>query len=86
MFLMDAERKVLTLTQRDKSGVWKIVRNITLPVTDFTAMQAVSFGGDGPDTISLLGVNTVSWLSLHGQRWELDLDRFQELPTYVDVQ
>jgi hypothetical protein len=78
MFLMDAERKVLTLTQRDKSGVWKIVRNIALPVTDFTAMQSVSFNGAGPDTISLLGVNTVAWLSLHGQRWELsELDGYE---------
>jgi hypothetical protein len=78
MFLFDAERKLLTLTQRDKSGVWKVARNLPLPVTDFTAMQAVSFNGAGADTISLLGVNTVAWLSLGGQRWELaELDGYE---------
>jgi hypothetical protein len=78
MFLFDAEKKTLTLTQRDKSGVWKIVRNLPLPVTDFSAMQAVSFGDSGPDTISLVGVNTVAWMSLRGQRWELaELDGYE---------
>jgi hypothetical protein len=78
MFLFDAERKLLTLTQRDKSGVWKVIRNVPLPVTDFTAMQSVSFGSDAPDTISLLGVNTVAWLSLRGQRWEIaELDGYE---------
>lgn len=78
MFLFDAERKLLTLTQRDSSGVWKIVRNVPLPVTDFTAMQAVSFGSEGPNTLSLLGVNSVAWLSLRGQRWELaELDGYE---------
>jgi hypothetical protein len=78
MFLFDAEKKVLTLTQRDKSGVWKVIRNLPLPVTDFNAMQAVSFGNGDADTISLLGVNTVAWMSLHGQRWELaELDGYE---------
>jgi hypothetical protein len=49
-----------------------------LPVTDFNAMQPVSFGNGGADTISLLGVNTVAWMSLHGQRWELaELDGYE---------
>lgn len=72
MFLLDAERKVLTVSERDDAGVWQIARNLPLPITDFNAMRAVSFGGTTePDTVSLIGVNTVAWLSLHGKVWEL---------------
>ena len=78
MYLFDAEKKALTLTQRDKSGVWKVIRTLPLPVSDFNAAQAVSFSAGEPDTISLLGVNTVAWLSLRGQRWELaELDGYE---------
>src|SRR5207248_3254418 len=28
LFLLDAERKVLTLCERDKAGVWQVVRNL----------------------------------------------------------
>jgi hypothetical protein len=78
MFLFDAEKKVLTVTQRDTSGVWKVARNLPLPVTDFNSVQAVSFGDGEADTISLIGVNTVAWMSLRGQRWELaELDGYE---------
>lgn len=79
MFLFDAEKKVLTLTQRDQAGVWKVVRNLPLPVTDFNAAQAVSFGNAGEaDTVSLMGVNTVAWLPLRGKQWELaELDGYE---------
>lgn len=79
MFLLDAERKVLTVSQRDDAGVWQIVRNLPLPLTDFNALRPVSFGGtDEPDTVALVGVNAVAWLSLSGKVWELaNLDGYE---------
>jgi hypothetical protein len=77
VFLFDAERKVLTVTKRDDAGVWQIVRNLPLPITDFTAMNAVSFHDGEPDAISLQGVNTVAWMALRGQTWQ-----FKELDGY----
>lgn len=78
MFLFDAERKLLTVTKRDDAGVWQIVRNLPLPATDFNAMRAVSFHEGEADTISLIGVNTVGWMSLRGQTWQLkELDGYE---------
>jgi hypothetical protein len=78
MFLFDAERKLMTLTKRDDSGVWQVIRNLPLPVTDFTSMHAVSFSQGEPDTISLVGINTVAWMSLRGQTWQFtELDGYE---------
>ncbi len=78
MFLFDAERKTLTLTRRDESGVWQVVRNLPLPLTDFTSMHAVSFGDGEPDTVSLVGINTVAWMSLRGLTWQFaELDGYE---------
>jgi hypothetical protein len=43
--LLDAERKALSVCERDKSGVWQITRNINLPFTEFSTLQPVSLGG-----------------------------------------
>lgn len=78
MFLLDAEKKVLTVTKKDESGVWQVVRNLPLPVTDFNSMQGISFGDGEADTISLVGVNTVAWMSLRGKTWEFaELDGYE---------
>lgn len=77
LFLLDAERKVLTLCDRDAAGVWQIVRNVPLPVTDFAAIQAVALGGDRPNTVAFLGLGAVAWLPLFGEVWE-----FRELDDY----
>ncbi len=34
IFLFDAEHKQLTLCERDTTGVWQVVHNVELPVTD----------------------------------------------------
>jgi len=44
LFLLDAERKALTLCERDPAGVWQVVRNLPLPVSDFTSLQPISLG------------------------------------------
>ena len=44
LFLLDAERKSLTLCERDPAGVWQVVRNLPLPVSDFSSLRAVALG------------------------------------------
>lgn len=77
--LLDADRKALTLCERDKNGVWQIVRNLSLPYNDFTELRAVNIGGlTGQSSIALLGPNAVGWLALGGPRWEFgELDGYE---------
>jgi hypothetical protein len=78
LFLLDAERKVLTLCERDAGGVWQIVRNVTLPVTDFLSLRPVALGAPRANNIGLLGLNAVAWLALEGDTWELgELDSYE---------
>ncbi len=78
LFLLDAERKALTLCERDPSGVWQALRNVPLPVTDFTALDAVALGGDQPNAVLFLGLNSVAWLPLRGMVWEFSsLDGYE---------
>lgn len=79
LFLLDAERKALTLCERDAAGVWRVVRNLPLPVSQFTGLQPVAMGGGSkPNRIALLGLNAVAWQSLDGDVWELtELDGYE---------
>lgn len=78
LFLLDAERKALTLCERDQAGVWQVVRNVELPVAEFGQLQPVAFGGAAANSVGLLGLNTVAWLPLDGQTWELtELDGYE---------
>jgi hypothetical protein len=78
LFLLDAERKALTLCERDRAGVWQVVRNLPLPVSDFTGLQPIALGGSNVNAVALLGLNTVAWLPLDGQAWELkELDGYE---------
>jgi len=70
LFLLDAERKALTLCERDAAGVWQVARNVTLPVSEFGGLQAVAFAGAKPNSVALLGRNAVAWLRLDGEVWE----------------
>ena len=44
LFLFDAEHKQLTLCEREAAGVWKVVKNLELPVTTFSASSRSSSG------------------------------------------
>jgi hypothetical protein len=78
LFLLDAERKVLTLTERDSAGVWQVVRNISLPYTEFTSLQAIALGGPKLNAVAFLGKQAVGWLPLQGKVWELkELDSYE---------
>jgi hypothetical protein len=71
IFLLDAEHKQLTLCERDAAGVWRVSRNVDLPVSDFTGLQSVALGGTNIQSVAFLGQNAVAWLPLAGEVWEL---------------
>ncbi len=78
IFLLDAERKQLTLSERDKAGVWQVVRNLPLPVSDFTALRAVGLGSSNANSVALMGVNAVGTLATSGRVWEMEeLDSYE---------
>src|SRR5262249_51767065 len=78
LFLLDAERKALTLCERDKSGVFQVVRNIPLPVSDFTSLQPLALGGRDPNAVAFLGLNVVACFPLTGDVWDLnELDGYE---------
>ena len=80
IFLLDAEHKQLTLCERDTNGVWQIVRNVDLPVTDFSAIQPVALGGTNVQSVAFLGENSVAWLPLAGDVWDLTVLDGYETP------
>src|SRR6266850_686304 len=78
LFLLDAERKSLTLCERDKAGVWQVVRNLPLPVSEFTSLQPIALGAKKLNAVAFLGLNAVGCLSLDGNVWELtELDGYE---------
>jgi hypothetical protein len=78
LFLLDAERKALTLCQRDDAGVWQVVRSLTLPVSEFIGLQTVGLGSAKPNSIALLGVNSTACLRLDGEVWDYaELDSYE---------
>jgi hypothetical protein len=78
LFLLDAERKCLTVCDRDSAGVWQVVRNLPLPVSDFQNMCPVALRGTTPNALGLVGLNAVAWLPLSGDVWELnELDGYE---------
>lgn len=78
LFLLDAERKALTLCERDRGGAWQVVRNVPLPVSEFTRLQPLAVGAGKTNAVALLGLNTVACLPLDGQVWELtELDSYE---------
>ena len=78
LFLLDAERKALTLSERDTNGVWQITRNIPLAFSDFNELQSVGIAAASPNSIACLGAAGVGWLALSGSVWELaELDGYE---------
>ncbi|MBI5773657.1 MAG: VCBS repeat-containing protein [Verrucomicrobia bacterium] len=78
LFLLDADRKALTLSERDAAGVWQAVKNLPLPVTEFTSLAAINLGAGKPNTVAFIGLNGVAWQPFHGQTWELkELDSYE---------
>ncbi|HXI72569.1 MAG TPA: VCBS repeat-containing protein [Verrucomicrobiae bacterium] len=80
IFLFDVEHKQLTLCERDATGVWQVVRNVDLPATDFGSVQTVALGGTNVSSVAFLGQNTVAWLPLAGEVWDLTVLDGYETP------
>jgi hypothetical protein len=77
LFLLDAERKALTLAERNESGVWEVTRNIALPFTDFQMLKPIT-RNEKSSAVSLLGLNAIAWLQLDGDVWEfVELDGYE---------
>ena len=77
LFLLDAERKALTLAERNESGVWEVTRNIALPFTDFQMLKPIT-RKEKSSAVSLLGLNAIAWLQLDGDVWEFaELDGYE---------
>ena len=70
LFLLDAEHKQLTLCERDTNSVWRVTRNVALPVSDFSGLQSVALGGTNVQSIGFLGQNAVAWMPLAGEVWD----------------
>jgi FG-GAP-like repeat len=78
LFLLDAERKVLTLCERDAAGVWQVVKNVSLPYTAFNSLQGVNLGGGKPNTVAFMGKDAIGWMPLQGKIWEFtELDGYE---------
>jgi len=78
LFLLDAERKALTLCERDAAGVWQVARNVPLPVADFTGLQPVAWGGGAANSVAFLGLNAIAWMPLGGDVWQfVTLDGYE---------
>src|SRR5262249_32615376 len=78
IFLLDAERKVLTVCERDRTDVWQVVRNVPLPVSDFTRLQPLAVGGTNHNALAFLGLNSVAWMPFGGDVWQLtELDNYE---------
>jgi hypothetical protein len=78
LFLLDAERKALTLCERDSAGAWQVVKNISLPYTEFGTLQPLALGQKGPNSVTFLGKQAVAWMALSGQVWDFtNLDSYE---------
>jgi hypothetical protein len=78
LFLLDAERKVLTLCERDGTAVWQVVRNVPLPVSEFASVQPITLGAGKTNAVAFLGLNGVACLPLKDRVWELtELDSYE---------
>ncbi len=78
LFLLDAERKALTLCERDRAGVWQVVRNLPLPISEFSSLRPITLGSCKTNAVALLGLNAVGTLPLDGPAWELkELDSYE---------
>jgi hypothetical protein len=78
LFLFDAERKVVTLSERNTNGSWQVVRNVSLPFTEFQELTAIGLGAAKPNAVGFLGLNAVAWLPLVGKTWQFtELDGYE---------
>ena len=78
LFLLDAEHKTLTVSDRDEAGVWQVTRSLPLPVSDFSMLTGAAYGNSKTKSVVLLGNNAVARMAYHGRTWKLtELDDYE---------
>lgn len=78
LFLLDADRKALTVSERDTNGVWQITRSIPLPFSEFNELRSAGIESATPNSIVFLGTGGLGWLPLQGASWQLkELDGYE---------
>jgi hypothetical protein len=78
LFVLDAERKALTICERDKAGVWQAVRNVPLPFSEFHSLQPLALGANNGKALAFSGLNAVAYMPLNGDVWQLnELDGYE---------
>ena len=72
VFLLDSAHQQLSLCERSADGDWHVVRNIPLPVSDFSKLQLIMLGSGRHKVpaVALLGLNDVAWMPLAGKVWK----------------
>jgi FG-GAP-like repeat len=80
LFLLDAQQKALTLCERDKAGVWQVVRNVPLPRTDFSSLKAIGLGETNANSLAFNGLNAIATMSMRGDVWQLSEQDTYETP------
>ncbi|HTV41300.1 MAG TPA: VCBS repeat-containing protein [Candidatus Sulfotelmatobacter sp.] len=73
IFLLDAQYDQLTMCQRGKTGVWQVVQNVPLPISDFDGLQTVSLGAPPKhdvQSVAFLGQDALAWMPLAGMVWD----------------
>ncbi len=78
IFLLDAGHKYLTLTERDRHGVWQVIKNLDLPVSDFASIATVDIASR--PAVAFLSLNAVAWKALSGDVWGLSKLDFYDTP------
>jgi hypothetical protein len=78
LFLLDLERKALTLSERDSSGIWQAIRNMPLPFSEFSELRPLTLGTNRMPGVAFQGLNAVAWMPLDGEVWDLsELDGYE---------
>jgi hypothetical protein len=78
LFMLDAERKWLSVVERTESGAWNVARNIALPYAEFQELNVLARGADAAPAISLSGLNAMGLQQLAGKIWDLkELDGYE---------
>lgn len=70
LFLLDVERKYLSVCERDSAQVWRVSRNLPLPVSEFNNLQTIAVGAQ-QKAVAFVGLNAAAYLPLGGEVWDL---------------
>ncbi len=78
IFMLDQSHNFLTMAERDAHGVWQVVKNLNLPLSDFNSLSSIQVGGHA--AVAFQGQNAVAWQALHGDVWGLSQLDFYDTP------